>query len=149
MSDDPRLAPSRLPGDSGYHAEYYAWCRKHELRFQRCTGCGAWRHVPRPMCGECLSRAWEWAPVKGSGTIHCWTVVRRALNPAFAGDVPYAPVIVELDEGPRIPTWVTDLAFEDYRVGLPVEVWFDDVSDAVALPKFRPSVRNGSDESRR
>ena len=40
MSDDPRLAPSRLPGDSGYHAEYYAWCRKHELRFQRCTGCG-------------------------------------------------------------------------------------------------------------
>jgi uncharacterized OB-fold protein len=129
--------PSRLPSDGLYHKDFYAWCRRHELRFQRCTGCGTWRHVPRPMCAECQSTEWEWARVAGTGRIHCWTVVHRALNKAFADDVPYAPVIVELDEGPRIPSWV-DMPIEALKVGARVEVWFDDVNDDVALPKFKP-----------
>jgi len=139
MSDvDPAADPSRLPSDTGYHKEFYAWCRKHELRFQRCTDCGTWRHVPRPRCARCHSDQWEWARSAGKGRIHCWTVVHRALNPSFAGDVPYAPAIVELDEGPRIPTWITGLGFDEYVIGKRVEVWFHDVTESVALPKFRP-----------
>lgn len=148
MSDeDPRLQPARLPSSTGHHADFYRWCRGHELRFQRCSDCGAWRHVPRPRCDACLSDAWEWQPVKGTGTLHCWTVVQRALHPSFADEVPYAPAIVELDEGPRIVSWVTDLDVADYRVGLPLQLWFDDLNDDVALPKFRPlrNERDGTD----
>jgi len=64
--------------------------------------------------------------------------VYQALDPAFANEVPYAAVVVELDEGPRLATWVTGIGPDELRVGLPVEVWFDDVSDEVTLPKFTP-----------
>jgi len=44
-----------LPAMEGLAREFYDWCKKRELRFQRCTGCGAWRHVPRELCGACGS----------------------------------------------------------------------------------------------
>ena len=96
-------------------------------------------HPPRPMCGSCHSLKWEWAPTRGTGTV-CWTTVHQALDPAFAQAVPYAAVVVELDEGPRLATWVTGIPPDQLRVGLPVEVWFDAVSDEVTLPKFKPQV---------
>jgi hypothetical protein len=64
--------------------------------------------------------------------------VYQALDPAFADAVPYAAVVVELEEGPRLATWVTGIASDELCVGMPVEVWFDDISDDVALPKFKP-----------
>jgi uncharacterized OB-fold protein len=132
-------ASKRLPLLRGYTQEFYAWCDKHELRFQRCSKCGAWRHPPRPMCGDCHSMEWAWAPTAGRGKVYCWTTVHQALDPAFANDVPYAAVIVELDEGPRLATWVTDIPPSELRIGMPVEVWFDPLAEGVALPKFRPA----------
>jgi len=43
-----------------------------------------------------------------------------------------------LDEGPRLATWVTGIPPDQLRVGMPVELWFEDVSDEVTLPKFKP-----------
>ena len=122
----------------GYAKDFYAWCRKHELRFQRCQDCATWRHPPRPMCGNCHSMRWEWGVTRGRGTVYSWTTVYQALDPAFANDVPYNVAIVGLDEGPRLATWITGLAPEQMRLGIPVEVWFDDISEEVALPKFKP-----------
>ena len=47
---------------------------------------------------------------------------------------------LELDEGPRLTTWVTGVAPDKLQVGMPVEVWFDTVSDDVTLPKFKPQL---------
>ena len=38
-----------LPRVGGYSAEFYKFCKEHELRFQRCKDCHAWRHIPRDM----------------------------------------------------------------------------------------------------
>ena len=46
--------------------------------------------------------------------------------------------VVELEEGVRIVSHVLDLPVDELRVGLPVEVVFDDVTPEVTLPKFRP-----------
>jgi uncharacterized OB-fold protein len=59
------------------------------------------------------------------------------MHPAFAGDAPYAPAIIELEEGVRMVSWVVDCPPEELAAGLPVEVIFEDVTDAVTLPKFR------------
>jgi uncharacterized OB-fold protein len=59
------------------------------------------------------------------------------MHPAFL-DVPYATVVVELEEGPRVMTWLRDVPLAAIRVGLEVEVLFEDVSDEVTLPMFRP-----------
>jgi hypothetical protein len=47
--------------------------------------------------------------------------------------------IVELEEGIRMHTNVVDCPNEALRIGLPVEVVFQKVSDELSLPKFRPA----------
>lgn len=126
-----------VPLMDGTTQEFYRRCKQHELSFQRCTRCGRWRHVPRPMCSACGSWEWEWARSSGRGKVFTWTVVRRPMHPAFADDPPYAPVVVELEEGVRMVTWIVDCPPDDIEMGMPVEVVFDDVTPEVALPKFR------------
>ena len=44
---------------------------------------------------------------------------------------------MQLEEGPRMASWVTGVAEEDLREGMPLELWFDDVTTEVSLPKFK------------
>lgn len=127
-----------LPRGEGYNGEFYQFCKQHTLHFQRCADCGTWRHMPRESCNRCGSFEWQWAASSGRGTIFSWTVIHRALHPGFNDDLPYAAVVVELDEGVRVVSSVVGLPIEDLRVGLPVEVVYDDVTPEVTLPKFRP-----------
>lgn len=126
-----------LPALEGATGEFYAWCRRRELRFQRCSGCGAWRHVPREMCAGCGSTDWEWARSSGRGRVFTWTVVARAMHPDFAADVPFAPAVIELEEGVRLLSTVVDCPPDALRIDMPVEVIFEDVTPKVSLPRFR------------
>ena len=126
-----------LPRGENLNGEFYAYCKQHELRFQRCDNCHAWRHMPREGCRQCGSFDWSWERSTGKGEIFSWTVIHRALHPGFNEELPYAAVVVELEEGVRIVSHVVDLAVEKLAVGTPVEVFFDDVTEDVSLPKFR------------
>lgn len=125
------------PRRNGFAAAFYEFCKKHELRFQRCTSCGAWRHVPRDMCAKCGSFDWEWARSSGRGKLFSWTTAMQPGSPQFADAIPYSPVVIEMDEGVRLVTWLTGVSADELRLGLPVEVAFDDVTPEVTLPKFR------------
>lgn len=127
-----------LPRGEDYNGEFYQFCKQHELRFQRCSGCQTWRHMPRESCRNCGSFEWTWERSNGTGKIFSWTIIHRALHPGFADDLPYAVVLVELDEGVRLVSHVVDLPLEHLRIGLPVTVVFDDVTPDVTLHKFRP-----------
>ena len=126
-----------LPLMQGLAKEFFDWCKQGEVRFQRCTGCGTWRHVPREMCAACGSWEWEWAKSSGRGTVFTWTTVVRALHPAFAQSTPYAPTVVEMDEGVRLVGEMIDCTPDQLQIGMPVEVVFDAVTPEVTLPKFR------------
>lgn len=126
-------------GSTGSGDEFYAWCARGELRLRRCNACEQWCHVPRVICPACGSRDWSWQPVRGSGRVYTWTVVHRAMHPAFAADVPYAVVVVALDEGPRIVSRLVDCPPEELAMDMPVEVVFER-SAALGervLPRFR------------
>jgi uncharacterized OB-fold protein len=128
-----------LPRGEHYHGEFYDYCKQHELRFQRCSDCQTWRHMPRESCRHCGSFNWTWERSNGTGTIFSWTVIHRALHPGFHDDVPYAAVVIELDEGVRVVSHVIDLDMADLHIGLPVEVVFEDVTPNTTLHKFRPA----------
>lgn len=136
MTETPDY-PRPLPRLRGFAADFYAYCRQHELRFQRCADCGRWRHVPRDMCAACGSFDWEWVRSSGKGTLFSWTTTMQPMMPQFADLVPYSPVVVELEEGVRMLSWLVDVDADDFALGLPVEVVFDDVTPDVTLPKFR------------
>jgi uncharacterized OB-fold protein len=61
----------------------------------------------------------------------------QPMLPQFADAVPYSPVVIEMDEGVRLVSWLTDVTDEELRLGLPVEVVFEDVTPEVTLPKFK------------
>jgi uncharacterized OB-fold protein len=125
-----------LPSLEGLSGEFYGWCAKGELRFQRCAGCEAWRHVPRPMCPACGSMEWSWQSSSGRGRVFSWTTTAMPLHPGFKSSVPYASVIVELEEGVRIVTEIVDCAPTELVIDQPVTVAFCRVTPAITLPKF-------------
>ncbi len=91
------------------------------------------------MCPSCSSSRWSWEVSSGSGALYTWTVVHQALHPAFAQEVPYALVVVQLDEGPRVVSRLHDVPIERLTVGLRLEVEFETVGADIALPWFHPA----------
>jgi uncharacterized OB-fold protein len=128
-----------LPRGEHYHVVFYDYCKQHELRFQRCSDCRTWRHMPRESCRHCGSFNWTWERASGTGKIFSWTVIHRALHPGFNDELPYAAVVVELDEGVRVVSQIIDLDIAALRVDLPVQVVFEDVTPDTTLHKFRPA----------
>lgn len=108
---------------------------------QRCADCGHWRFPPRPMCPACRSFADEWVRVSGRGHVYSWVVCHPPVLPAFRERTPYAVVLVELAEDPGlriIGNWRGPGA-EAIRIGLPVEVIFEEAGEGITLPQWRPS----------
>jgi uncharacterized OB-fold protein len=128
-----------IPVPSEESRPFWDAVRRHEFRVQRCTACQKYWFPPSNICPECLSDQWEWALTGGRGTVFSFVVFHRVYHPAFRDDVPYPVAIIALDEGPRFLSNVVGCPVEDIRVGMPVEVVFDDVTDDCTLPKFRPT----------
>jgi hypothetical protein len=135
MTETSYILP--LPELEGLHKEFYDHCKNHALHFQRCSDCQIWRHVPREMCPECGSWDWSWEASSGRGRVFTWTVVARPMHPAFVDACPYAPVVIEMEEGVRLLSEVADVAPADLKIDMEVTVHYDDVTDEVTLPKFK------------
>ena len=118
---------------------FWRYCRKHELRMQRCKQCGYIRFPISVICPECHSMEAEWAKLSGKGTIYSFTIYRVPYHPAFKDDIPYVVAIIQLDEGPRMESNIIACPVEEVRIEMPVVVAFDDVTSEVTLPKFKPS----------
>jgi uncharacterized OB-fold protein len=138
MTDKPKYAKP-LPRPDEESKGFWEACRRHELYVQRCRSCGALRYYPRAVCPGCLSDRTEWLRASGRGTVYTFTVTYQNLAPGFRDGVPYVLAYVELDEGVRMLANVVDCAPDDVRIGMPVEVTFDDVTPDTTLPKFKPA----------
>src|SRR5207247_1198980 len=101
--------------------------------------CGTKRFYPRALCPRCLSSATEWVRASGWGTVYSFTVTHQNQAPGFREELPYVLAIVELDEGVRMMTNVVGCAPDAVRIGMPVQVVFEDVTAEITLAKFRPA----------
>ena len=125
------VLPSTRDRDS---APYWEAARRGELVVQVCQPAGHVLHLPRGYCHRCDSFDVAWKPVRGTGTVHTWTSVEHAVDPAFP--VPYTIVLVELDDEPGV-RFLTDLPGRpELAVGLPMVVRFDRVTDDVTVPRW-------------
>jgi len=126
----PRATPELAP--------FLAAAKRRQLVVQRCTGCGLLRFPAREVCSRCWSRDAEWTPVSGRGEVFSFYLMHQVYHPGFAAEVPYPVVVVELEEGPHLTSNLVECTRDEIRIGMPVEVVFEDVSPDVTLPKFRP-----------
>lgn len=128
-----------LPPITDFNRPFWAAARRHELQLQRCKECGKVWAPNGPVCPHCFSDSYEWVLVSGKGTIASWVVFHKEYHPAFKPETPYNVAFVELEEGPRLISNIVGVHSEDLKIGMPVEVWFEDVNDEISLPKFRPA----------
>ena len=117
---------------------FWEGAKRHELLIQKCLDCGSYRFYPRSICPYCLSYEAEWVKVNGRGKIYSFTVSHHYPSPEFKEDVPYNIAIVELDEGVRLMSNIVECHNENLKIGMPVEVVFEDVTPEITIPKFKP-----------
>ncbi|BCI86401.1 hypothetical protein I545_1956 [Mycobacterium kansasii 662] len=119
---------------------FWRGLREHKLLIQRCTGCTALRHPPRPMCPGCRSVDWTVAESSGRGTVYSYVMPHQPRFPFF--DYPYIVVLVELAEGVRLVSNLGDIDPADVVVGMPVEVYYQTFENDLVLHQFRPGPRS-------
>jgi uncharacterized protein len=132
--------PRPIPVPDADSAPFWAACREHRLTAQQCNSCGKRRWPPAEVCPHCRKLGATWVDVRGTGTITSFVVQHQVMHPAFADAVPYTVAFVSLDEAPEdllLLSNVIDTPWQDIRVGMRVEVAFDDSTEGVSLPLFR------------
>ncbi len=137
-----KYADKRIPIMRPYidsdNQEYWDAVKQHKLVIQHCSKCDKFFHPPRPMCPYCHSQdTLEWKESSGKGYIYAYIMFTspKMAYPAF--ELPYAVVLVELEEGVRITANSHEMEPDEIEPGVPVEVMFEDLHDGQTLYRFK------------
>ena len=115
---------------------------EHRLVVQRCAGCAHTRLPPAPVCSECRSTESDWQEVPGRGEVYTYTVVHRPI--AAEQSLPFVIAVIALADsgGVRMISNLVDVDLLDpdaLKVGMAVELVWEDMSADLAIPRFRPA----------
>ncbi|MFN0299195.1 MAG: Zn-ribbon domain-containing OB-fold protein [Burkholderiales bacterium] len=127
-----------LPKIDDANAPHWQGAKAHEVRVQKCLGCGTLRYPPARQCAQCLAEKSEWVTLAGTGEVWSHGTFHRAYFKGFEHDLPYTVVLVKLDEGAMLYSNLVGIPRDDVRIGMRVRAVFDDVTDEIALIKFIP-----------
>jgi uncharacterized OB-fold protein len=128
------------PTPSPTTAAFWAATAEHRFLLQRCRACGAAQFYPKATCTTCGAADLADEAASGRGTLHTFTVARRATHPAFEGAEPYVVAIVELEEGPTVTGNLVDCAVDGVEIGMAVELCWDEPGpDGISVPLWHPA----------
>ncbi len=96
----PAAAGVLRPVVSPDTAFFWEGTARHELRIQRCGGCGALRHPPGPMCQVCGFARPEYDVAAGTGEVYSYVVHHHP--PVPGRQLPIVIALVQLTEGVRM-----------------------------------------------
>ena len=139
-SDTPRIS-GPMPAITPFNE---AWFTSGELAVQRCADCATLQHPPEEVCHVCGAMSFATQTLAPRGTVHSHTVVHYAASPDLADAVPYAVVLVSLDDAPQLRVVGNlDAPIGAVQIGLSVVAYWEDHTAAdgvvVRLPQWRPA----------
>jgi hypothetical protein len=133
--------PNGVPGPQPTLDDKAFWdyCQQRELRFQRCTVCGRFRHPPAPVCAACRSLESEWVRAPETGVVFSFTIVHHPAHPAVATSTPYNIVIVDFPEcgDARLVSNLIDVAPQEVRIGMKVTLVWETADNGLIIPRFK------------
>jgi hypothetical protein len=113
-------------------AIYQALLEQGILAVHTCTACATSHYPPRVLCPGCGSTTLEWQQdPDGRGTVYSVSV----LTPPDRK--PYAVVLVDLDDGPRLMSNVVGIPAAEVAIGMRVELELGE-RDGQVVPLFVP-----------
>ena len=127
-----------LPTLDEESAFFWTSGRDGRLRILRCSACSYLVHPPAPVCPACFGRSLAPSEVSGRGVVHSFTVNHHSWD---GSTEPYVIGLVTLAEQDdvRLTTNLVGVDVDDVRIGLEVQVTFED-HDPVFVPLFEPVV---------
>ena len=125
------------PVPNGDSAPYWAGARERRLLIRKCSACEEFHFMPRHLCPHCWSDKLEWVDSKGRGSVHSFTIIRRAPLANFAALAPYVVALIELDEGPKMVANVLGDDALSTKIGDRVQVTFEDRGEGAMVPQFQ------------
>lgn len=136
---DWRNVTRPVPVPNVWTRPFWDAAKRSQLELQRCQSCGHFQHPPYATCTKCIGIDLKFEPVGRQGTIYAYTIMYHTGDKRFAPAVPYASIIVELDEAPGalMAGNLLDAPYTAARVGRRVEVIFQPLNDDITLPQFR------------
>jgi hypothetical protein len=130
-----------LPKPDPVTKPYWDSLKEHAMKIQKCNDTGKFFFYPRGISPFTGSTNISWEAVSGRGEIYALTIIptQRSAWPGF--EAPYVVAMVELEEGAKLMTNIVNVEAdpEHVKVGMPVKVVYDDVTDEITLPKFEPA----------
>ena len=126
-----------VPEPTDEDRPFWEAAREHRFVLPRCRECGHVWFPPYLSCGRCLSTDREWMEASGRGKVWGYTMIEQPYVPGYRDELPYNVVLVQLEEGPMLYSNLVGVPDEEIRPDLPVEAFFDDVSDELTLIRFR------------
>lgn len=114
-----------------------------ELLGAHCPDCDRWHFPADPDCPYCSGERCETRPLSGTGTLWLFTGVTNR-PPGYLGEVPFGFGVVELPEGLRIITRLTEADPARLRFAMPmmlviVPSHVDDAGREVMTYAFAPA----------
>lgn len=126
-----------LPQPDADTEAFWAGLKDGRLLLQHCLECSHVQVYQQTRCRLCGSERLEHRAASGRGHVHSYSVVYRAPGPAFKQDTPYAVLLVELEEGPRMISSLVDGDPLAVDFDASVELVCDPVDARITLPRFR------------
>jgi uncharacterized OB-fold protein len=136
MSAYQKFLPEGIPDSQ---LPFWASLKERAVRVQRCDDCRTYRYIPKDICPRCQGDRATWTPISGRGDVYTYTVVRRAPTPAYQAEAPYVLAHVTMAEGFRMIASLTGVDPQSVRIGMPVEIAYEDVTPEWTLFTFRPA----------
>lgn len=131
--------PFLLPQADEETQPYWDGAKEGKLVLQRCSDCKTFRHPPQKVCSKCYSEESEWVPVSGKGTLYAYIFVHQPVLPQWHGHTPYNIAQISIDDAPGVRLTGNVVAEDEGRmkVGMPLQVVFDRVTDDDVIPRWR------------
>lgn len=146
---DPREAHIKpLPSPDADSQAYWDGLKQGRLLLQHCRACGHVQLYQQAICRQCGAPDLEHRAASGKGVVHSFSVVHRAPGPAFKQDTPYAVLLVELAEGPRMISSLIGADPMSVAFDMEVELVCDAIDSQTVLPRFRPAAGRASGTTR-
>lgn len=120
-------------------APYWEACHNHQLLIQKCADCGKHQFYPRTVCSHCTGGTLEWVEASGRGEIVSYTIMHRAVSKAYAGGGVTVLALIRLEEDVQMMSNIVGCDPEQVHTGMAVEVTFEDWSEEISMPMFRPA----------
>jgi uncharacterized protein len=126
-----------LPAPDADSAAFWRGLHDGVLLLQHCADCGHVQYYQQAMCRQCGGENLVHRAASGRGKVHSFSVVHRAPGPAFKADLPYAVLLIDLEEGPRMISTYTGGKPEEVTFDMDVVLVCETISEDVTLPRFR------------